>query len=39
LFAARLYSDAGAIVDFSNSYFLPGYFRFHVVRRVDNGIV
>jgi len=33
-FAARLYSDSGQIVDFSNSYFLPGYFRFHVVRRV-----
>ncbi|MBA4374577.1 MAG: hypothetical protein C0401_00185 [Anaerolinea sp.] len=38
LFSARLYSDSGAIVDYSNSYFLPGYFRFHVVRRVNNGI-
>lgn len=36
LFAARLYSEDGKIVDFSNSYFLPGYFRFHVVRRVAN---
>jgi GntR family transcriptional regulator len=36
MFAARLYSEAGKIVDFSNSYFLPGYFRFHVVRRVAN---
>ena len=35
-FAARLYSEEGQIVDFSNSYFLPGYFRFHVVRRVIN---
>ena len=35
-FSARLYSDDGKIVDFSNSYFLPGYFRFHVVRRVPN---
>ncbi len=36
LFSARLYSEGGKIVDFSNSYFLPGYFRFHVVRRVAN---
>jgi GntR family transcriptional regulator len=34
---ARLYSDSGTIVDFSHSFFLPGYFRFHVVRSVDNG--
>lgn len=31
---ARLYSQDGRIVDISHSYFLPGYFRFHVVRRV-----
>lgn len=31
---ARLYSQDGRIVDVSHSYFLPGYFRFHVVRRV-----
>jgi GntR family transcriptional regulator len=37
LFSARLYSESGEIVDFSNSYFLPGYFRFHVVRKVDEG--
>lgn len=36
LFAARLYSENGQIVDFSNSFFLPGYFRFHVVRNVAN---
>lgn len=36
LFVARLYSDAGEIVDFSYSYFLPGYFRFHVIRSVGN---
>ncbi len=35
LFTARLYSDMGEIIDFSYSYFLPGYFRFHVVRNVD----
>jgi GntR family transcriptional regulator len=33
-FAAQLYSEDSRVVDFSNSYFLPGYFRFHVVRRV-----
>jgi GntR family transcriptional regulator len=33
-FAAHLYSEAGRVVDYSFSYFLPGYFRFHVVRRV-----
>lgn len=36
MFAARLYSNIGDIVDFSLSYFLPGYFRFHVVRQVPN---
>lgn len=36
LFTARLYCENGQIVDFSNSYFLPGYFRFHVVRNVAN---
>jgi GntR family transcriptional regulator len=33
-FVAYLYSSAGHVVDYSFSYFLPGYFRFHVVRRV-----
>jgi GntR family transcriptional regulator len=33
-FVARLYADDGRIVDHSFSYFLPGYFRFHVVRKV-----
>jgi GntR family transcriptional regulator len=36
-FTADLYSTAGQIVDHSFSYFLPGYFRFHVVRRVGPG--
>lgn len=31
---AYLYSTDGRVVDYSYSYFLPGYFRFHVVRRV-----
>lgn len=33
-FTARLYAASGRIVDYSISYFLPGYFHFHVVRRV-----
>jgi GntR family transcriptional regulator len=33
-FVASLYSNSGRVVDYSFSYFLPGYFRFHVVRKV-----
>lgn len=33
-FVAFLYTTTGEIVDYSFSHFLPGYFRFHVVRRV-----
>jgi GntR family transcriptional regulator len=33
-FSAKLYSKSGQIVDQSESYFLPGYFRVHVVRTV-----
>ncbi|MHC1739981.1 MAG: GntR family transcriptional regulator [Anaerolineaceae bacterium] len=36
LFIARLYDENGEVVDYSSSYFLPGYFRFHVVRRVES---
>ena len=31
---AQLYSSEGRVVDYSHSLFLPGYFHFHVVRRV-----
>jgi GntR family transcriptional regulator len=31
---AQLFTAAGRAVDYSLSYFLPGYFKFHVVRRV-----
>ncbi len=31
---ASLYTASGRVVDFSHSYFLPGYFKFHVVRKV-----
>lgn len=34
-FTAYLYTIKGAIVNISYSYFLPGYFKFHVNRRVN----
>lgn len=34
LLVARLFAVNGQVVDFSLSYFLPGYFKFHVVRSV-----
>ena len=36
LFTATLYSTEGRVIDYSYSYFLPGYFRFHVNRRVGS---
>ena len=33
-FTAYLYDKRRQVVDYSFSYFLPGYFKFHVVRRV-----
>lgn len=38
MFKANLFSVDGRIIDYSYSYFLPGYFRFHVVRRVGESI-
>lgn len=32
---AQLFSADGRVVDYSRSYFVPGFFRFHVVRRID----
>jgi len=29
-----LYAENGRVIDYSFSYFLPGYFRFHVIRRI-----
>ena len=37
-FEARLFTREGKIVDRSRSYFLPGTFKFHVVRRVGRGL-
>ncbi len=31
---AQLYAAGGQVVDYSTSYFVPGFFRFHVVRRI-----
>jgi GntR family transcriptional regulator len=36
LFDAYLFSKEGAAIDHSYSYFLPGIFRFHVLRRVGS---
>ena len=33
-FNSCLYAVNGRIIDYSFSYFLPGYFRFHVVREL-----
>jgi GntR family transcriptional regulator len=33
-FTAQLYATTGRVVDYSFSYFLPGYFKFHIVRKV-----
>jgi GntR family transcriptional regulator len=38
-FVATLFSVDGWVVDYSHSYFLPGYFRFHVVRRIGTQII
>ena len=35
-FVSQLYNDKGKIVDYTVSYFIPGYFNFHVVRRIGN---
>lgn len=35
-FVSQLYTVDGRMVDYSTSYFIPGYFRFHVNRRVGN---
>jgi GntR family transcriptional regulator len=32
---AQLYTRDGRVIDYSESYFVPGYFHFHVNRRVD----
>jgi GntR family transcriptional regulator len=34
-FTSRLFSIDGQVIDYSFGYFLPGYFRFHVVRELS----
>ncbi len=36
-FTSHLYNAKGKIVDYSLSYFIPGFFNFHVVRKVGGG--
>lgn len=33
-FVSQLITTSGQVIDYSNSFFLPGYFRFHVVRKL-----
>ena len=33
-FVSQIYTAGGKIVDYTVSYFIPGYFNFHVVRRI-----
>lgn len=33
-FSAQLFDAESVVVDYSLSYFIPGYFRFHIVRKV-----
>ncbi len=33
-FHSQLFNNSGKVVDYSLSYFIPGYFHFHIVRRV-----
>jgi len=33
-FTSQLYNVSGKVIDYSSSYFIPGYFHFHVNRRV-----
>ncbi len=35
-FISQLYTEEGRIVDYTLSHFIPGYFNFHVVRRIGN---
>jgi GntR family transcriptional regulator len=35
-FVSQLYDNNGRIVDHTVSYFIPGYFNFHVVRRIGS---
>jgi len=34
MLTAKLFTASGQVVDISSSYFVPGYFKFHIVRKV-----
>lgn len=36
-FTSQLYIADGSVVDYTVSNFIPGYFNFHVIRRIGNG--
>jgi GntR family transcriptional regulator len=36
-FTSQLYTADGGVVDYTVSNFIPGYFNFHVIRRIGNG--
>jgi GntR family transcriptional regulator len=36
-FSSQLFNAEGVFVDYSKTYFIPGYFNFHIVRRVAGG--
>jgi GntR family transcriptional regulator len=33
---AQLFTRDGRVIDYSTSYFVPGYFHFHVIRQIRN---
>ena len=35
-FSSKLYTSAAKVIDYSFNYFVPGYFNFHIVRRMGN---
>ena len=37
-FVSQLYDESGKVVDYTISYFIPGYFHFHVVRRIGDNL-
>lgn len=39
VFSSELFSSVGRMIDSSFSYFIPGYFHFHIVRRVGDHIL
>jgi len=36
MLSAKLFTASGQVVDLSSSYFVPGYFKFHIVRKVGS---